>query len=90
MEIRPILVAQWPLARAGVGIGRHRRAAMSRVVGTIHAVWGLPEPALRQGQHRAAAGRADPLVMFGIAGDLVAIAQRLLDLDQILECAAAS
>ena len=87
MEIRPILVAQWPLALARVGIGRHRQRAMSHVTRAIHAAWGLPDPALRQGQHGAAAGRADPLIMFSVAGKLIVIAQRLLDRDQILNVA---
>src|SRR5690606_505113 len=78
------LAAERALAEPGVDVAGHR----DRLAGGERRAAAAPAPQepLRHRQRGAPAGRADPLVVLRrAAGDLVAVAEPALDLDQILD-----
>src|SRR5690606_2668724 len=75
VEVRRVLGAERALA--GVLVHRHRPGA-----GRL-AARAAPDAPLRAGEEGAAAGGADPLVVGDVAGDLVAVAEPALGLDEV-------
>ena len=67
MKVAAIFFAQRPFAEARVHELRMRQWIRCRHLRALH------QTALRQREHRAAAGRTDPLIMFDAVIDFVAI-----------------
>src|SRR5215218_10415628 len=83
VEVLVVLATQRTFAGASVRVDGHR--AWTSGPERLTAPLALPQQALGHREGGAPTGRADPLVVPGLAiGDLVAEAQLALDLDQVL------
>src|SRR5689334_4276099 len=81
MEVFAVLGSQGPAAEPRIGRPRHGGPVTRGADRSLAS----PRAPLRERDHHALAGRADPLVVLHAVGELVAESEFALDLDQILD-----